>query len=96
MKQIVSIPFQYQNQSFQMLMSHRAEGDRLRLRVTVMNGELEKCLHNNSVFEYANGCVAAQCKEVPDEVAELQRALSQAMDQYWKEHPLEDLHAATA
>ena len=96
MKQIVSIPFQYQNQSFQMLMSHRAEGDRLRLRVTVMNGELEKCLHNNSVFEYVNGSVAAQVKEVPVEVAELQMVLSRAMDEYWRENPLETSALASA
>lgn len=85
MNSLLCIPFFYNDQYYQMLL-RRVNGERDQLRVTVMNGELEKRLHGYSVFEILHGNILAASPKVPDEIKTLHAALISGIERYYEEH----------
>lgn len=86
---MISIPFLFENRSYYTLIRTCRKGDRMELRVTIMNGELEKILYGHHVFECRNGYLVADCPEEPTQLAALKLALLQAIDEYLQVHPLQ-------
>lgn len=85
---MTSIPFTFQNQPYYTLIRTRRKEGRIEMRVTIMNGELEKALHGHNVFECRNGYVIADYPVDPT-VAKLKSALVDAINGYLRQHPLE-------
>lgn len=85
---LTTLEFIYQERAYGMLLS-QVKGEGVQVRVTVMNGELEKVLHGHSLFNYTEGCVAAVCQATQNEAAELQAILAQVLEKYCRENLFE-------
>jgi hypothetical protein len=92
MIKIISIPVQFQGREYYALIRVCMKPECTQLKVTIMNGELEKHLNGNHVFEYRNGYLIADICAGNNQTALIQSAVLTALDAYLHEHPLfEDL-----
>lgn len=57
MSKLISLPIRYHDREYQSLIRFTKKEDYTQLRVTIMNGELERMLYGRNVFEVRNGCL---------------------------------------
>lgn len=88
MIKIISIPLEFRGKEYYTLIRVSRKPECTQLKVTIMNGDLERTLYGNNVFEYRNGYLIADISAQDDEAIMLQLAVLTAMDAYLQKHPL--------
>jgi hypothetical protein len=90
MKKILSLSFVFKGKIYQSLVRLLRRENRQVLRVTIMDGELEKALTGANTFEVQNGFVAAELCPPEDHRRDLQLAIIGALDECFANTPLKD------
>ena len=88
MIKIISIPLEFRGKEYYTLIRVSRKPQCTQLKVTIMNGDLERALYGNNVFEYRNGYLIADISAKDDETVMLQSAVLTALDAYLQQHPL--------
>ena len=90
MEKILSIPFNYLDQQFYSLVRvFKFSPDKLEVRVTIMNGELESSLHGNHIFTVKDGKLEVDLPLEAPHVAKLKLEIAEALNKYFDSHPLQ-------
>jgi hypothetical protein len=82
---MVSVQFEYKQNSYQALISTKENGDDKEHRITVMNGELEKLLFGHHILIEKNGNLLLTDSDEDSEVAQLRKAVAGALSNYLKQ-----------
>ncbi len=88
-----SIPFTFHDKLYYALVRFNNKKESIELRVTIMNGDLEKILYGHNIFEYRNGYLVVDCPEQPPLLAELKLSVLHGLDEYFQQHPLNIDHS---
>jgi hypothetical protein len=81
MKRMLALAFIYKNKEYSALVSVKSFTPKIILRVTIMNGDLERLLFGYGLFEYANGDPDIQA------IASLQRIISDNIREHLRSNP---------
>jgi hypothetical protein len=79
MGQMMSMPIEYRGKEYYALVRYTNKDEKTFLRVTVMNGDLEKMICGNDLFELRNGKVIDPNNDL--KCAELKQAILTALEQ---------------
>jgi hypothetical protein len=82
MNKLVALPITYNGTEYYSLVSFIKRDNCMQLRVTIMNGDLERLLYGNNVFEYSDGRLIADLDSCKREVATLKRTIANALESY--------------
>jgi hypothetical protein len=90
MKKILRLSFAFNGKIYQSLVRLLRRDSRQVLRITIMDGELEKALTGGNTFEVRNGFVAAELCPQEGQQRELQLAIITALDDCFAAASLRD------
>jgi hypothetical protein len=82
MNTILSIPIQYNGLEYYGLVRFIPGNNCMQVRVTIMNGAIEKLLCGNNMFEYRNGLIVDDVQNGSKETVELRRAVKDALQKH--------------
>ena len=84
MTDMISIPFDYRNQSYTALVATKEIASTREYRITIMNGELEQLLFGHHIFSLREGEIRPQNSTDDPEVTSLQMCLVNALSKLEK------------
>ena len=88
MVRIISIPIEFHNKEYYALIRVHNAGECKELKVTIMNGELERLLYGNNVFKHKDGALLVDVTDDVSEAAKLKLAILKALSEYLVRNPL--------
>jgi hypothetical protein len=82
MTKMISVPIKFRGNDYYSLIRFLNKEGYIDLRVTIMNGDLERALLGKNVFQYKNGYLIADLVDEEGMQRELQTEILNALDQY--------------
>jgi hypothetical protein len=88
MNTILSIPVQHNGSEYYALVRCIPANNCVQVRVTIMNGDVEKLLCGNNTFQYRNGFIVSDVNKGTKEMIELRRHIKEALQKHILESDL--------